>query len=97
MEALNRLPDNSDNCLARKIPYEPCLSVSLTYTIVRCRTKPLLVPPFVLLVLQRHSLLSSDSGDEGFHRVLHRLVVHLASRFAFFRDPSFNKHRTSTL
>lgn len=41
MEALNRLPDNSDNCLARKTRYEPCLSVSSTYITILCYTLPI--------------------------------------------------------
>lgn len=69
MEALNRLPDNSDNCLARKTRYEPCLSVSLTYiTALPYTLAPscplLLSAPVVLHALQHAVFDFIDSDDE---------------------------------
>lgn len=70
MEALNRLPDNSDNCLARKTRYEPCLSVSLTYiTALPYHPDPPSCPllqsaPVVLLALQHAVFDFIDSDDE---------------------------------
>ena len=55
MEALNRLPDNSDNCPPRKTRYEPCLSVSPTYiTPFRPRS------PFASRIVPRFQLRSSN-------------------------------------
>lgn len=69
MEALNRLPDNSDNCLARKTRYEACLSVSPTYITGPVPFRPLSFSSFAIPAAGSVQLRRTNRRRGNFHRL----------------------------